>query len=65
MPSSAFSGLWDLVRGLIKAPQRLTSAAVLLLPAVRLLPCPPSLLATLKHGQKPEVHRAVHSSFSR
>lgn len=36
---------WDLACGLIKALQALTSAAVLLLPAVRLLPCPPSRLA--------------------
>lgn len=43
LPPLALSGPRDLVRGLIKAPQALTSAAVLLLPAVRLLPCPPSL----------------------
>lgn len=62
---SALSGPRDLPRGLIKVPQALTSAAVLLLPVVWLLPCPPSLVAALKRSQKPEVHRDVHSPFSR
>lgn len=52
---------WDLARGLIKALQALTSAAVLLLPAVRLLPCPPSRLAA---EAQPETRDAQGCALS-
>lgn len=53
MSPSSLSGPQNLAHGLVKAQLALTSAAVLLLPAVQFLPCPLSLPTTTKHRQKP------------